>query len=620
MKPRVNLKLSQKGLILVSVPLAFELLLIGLLVWLLQQAEAEIKREMQARTIISRANTSIEKILTIAAGGAVFNMASGKQEPFAYEKSLAEIPRELSQLAYDLRFEEERARSAEACVSLWHKAAADAIQLKRAIADGDQIIAMQRFHRLQRLIIALTGNLHKIVHEEEPQQEKSIRNQAQLRQQVSVLLAVAVPFNIGIAIALAYFFNKGTISRLHTVLDNTMRLGAGQKLNPMLEGTDEIAEVDKVFHSMAYELKKAADKERALLEQAIASENRTRMIIDSMPVGLLILDGRGAIKIVNPATEKMLGFQSSELEHLRISDLLTDLGTQSPDEYTAQLFQKATGHICEKSARRRSGDEFPIQLTITGYESDAASLSGENQNLFLGIMLDLTERQEIMRLKREFVSIVSHELRTPVTSVRAFFSLLKAGAYGSLNDVGVNRLDSVDSNMERLIRLINDLLQAEKLDFSNLELEIADHTVEDVVTRSINEVKELADHNEVVLQARVTDAPIQADRDRLIQVMVNLLSNAIKYSPRGGIVEIATRKNGRFMKVSVSDQGPGIPEEHLEAIFERFHQVSRADSKVKGGTGLGLAIARAIVTGHGGEISVESEKGKGSTFWFTLPL
>lgn len=612
MKLRLNLKLSQKGLILVSVPLAFELLFVVILAMMLYQAEKEIEREAKARSVITRANQAIEKILTTAAGGALLNM-SGSMDSLVYEKHLEEVPAILQGLSDDLKDEPVRAQSAQRVALMWESAAADAKELKHLRFSGDQFALLKKVKRLQRLVAGMTGELHKIVHDERPAQEESIKRQALLRRNVFVLIAVSVLFNIILAIMLAVFFNRSTLRRLDILLDNSVRLGAGKPLNALLDGGDEIAQVDKVFHLMAQELEAAQQKERALLEQAIASENRTRRLIDSMPVGLIVMGSKGNILSANPATESMLGFGLDDLKHLKLSDLLTDLGTQSPGEYIKELIEEASGHICEKTARRKSGDEFPLELTVTEYEAG-------DDRLFLCIMLDLSERQEILRLKREFVSIVSHELRTPVTSVRAFLVLLKTGAYGDLPEPAMKKLEQIERNMERLIRLINDLLQVETYVSGNLELDMVELNLKNVIERSMEEVRPLAVQNEVVLSGHADDLIVRADEDRIIQVVVNFLSNAIKFSPRGGKVSVEARLNGDSLKISVSDEGPGIPARHKAAVFEKFHQVNSSDRKEKGGSGLGLAIARAIVDGHGGKIGLDSEVGSGSTFWFTLPL
>ncbi len=612
MKFANSLTLAQKGLILVSVPLVFELAFVGVLAFLLHEAAQEIKREAHSRKIIEITNSTIEKILVIASGGGMFRMSNGRSSLKSYEETLELIPRELDRLSVELSDNPQKAEFAHQISAIWKEASKEAKELQAAFADQQDLVVAAKVTKVQRLVFALTSRLHEIVKNEQPLQEKSIAAQEALRRQVYYVLAIAVMLNIAIAVALSTFFSRSSARRLNTLLDNSIRLGADKPLNPMLTGTDEIASVDKVFHFVAEELARAKEAERLMLEQAIANEKRIRKIIDSMPVGLLVLKQDGSIQTVNPTSEKIFDYPAEALEKLKISELLTDIGSQSVSQYVSNLFEKATGHIVERIARKRDGNEVPIELTITEYLAE--------ENLSLAIVIDVTERHEIKRLQREFVSIVSHELRTPMSSVMLFLSLAREGIYGELPPQVLAKLEKVDQNMQRLMRLVNDLLNVEKIQSGSIDIELSEHQLSKLIERSVDDVRELASSKDVTIESKLIPLSIQADADRLIQVLVNLLSNAIKYSPKGGTIEVLVDKNEDFCKISIQDMGPGIPPEQLKAVFERFHQVRASDSKEKGGTGLGLSIAKAIVEVHGGEIGVESTVGKGSKFWFKLPM
>lgn len=612
MKFANSLSLAQKGLILVSVPLVFELAFVGVLALLLHEAEQEIRREAHSRRIIEITNSTIEKILVVVSGAGVFKVSGGRSSFQTYEDTLEEIPRELKKLSVELSDNPTKAEVARQIIALWRQASAETKELQAAIADGQQLVVAAKLPRVQRLAIGLATHLHEIVKNEQPLQQKSIEAQEALRRQVYLVLAIAVLLNIGIALALSTFFSRSSAKRLKTLLDNSIRLGADKPLNPLLMGTDEIAQVDQVFHFVAKELARAKEAERLMLEQAIANERRVRTIIDSMPVGLLVLRQDGSIQTVNPTSEKIFGYAAGDLERLKISDLLTDIGNQRVAQYISNLFEKATGHIVERIARKHDGQEVPIELTITDYLKE--------EKLFLAIAIDVTERHEMKRLQREFVSIVSHELRTPMSSVMLFLSLAREGIYGELPPQVNAKLEKVDQNMERLMRLVNDLLNVEKIQSGSIDIALSDHQLSALIERSIDDVRELASSKEVEIESNLVPLPIQADADRLIQVLVNLLSNAIKFSPKGGTIRVVVENKKEQCKVCIHDMGPGIPPQQLKAVFERFHQVNASDSKEKGGTGLGLSIAKAIVEVHGGEIGVESTVGSGSNFWFTLPL
>lgn len=226
---------------------------------------------------------------------------------------------------------------------------------------------------------------------------------------------------------------------------------------------------------------------------------------------------------------------------------------------------------------------------------------------------------EASRKKKEIVAVVSHDLRTPLTSLQGYLSLLQRGAYGELTPTAVDRTEMAEKAVTRLIKLINDLLDLEKLESGKFDFEPRDVQCSAIIQPCINSVSGMAEEKQIALLPSREPLYVHCDPERIEQVLINLLSNALKYSPNGAEIYIRTANEGDFVRWSVIDNGPGIPAEVRQAIFERFQQVSSEDRR-KGGTGLGLAICKAIVEQHGGTIGVDSELGKGSTFWFTLPV
>lgn len=236
------------------------------------------------------------------------------------------------------------------------------------------------------------------------------------------------------------------------------------------------------------------------------------------------------------------------------------------------------------------------------------------------IFNDLRRRRQLERMKSEFVSMVSHELRTPLASIHGSLGLLASGLLGNTTEKGQRMLDIAVSNTDRLMRLINDILDLEKFDYGKVELKRRACNTGELIEEAVAEMRVMAQKHEIDLSFTGSDAQIFADADRMVQCLTNLLSNAIKFSNPGGVVNVSARALGQELRFEVSDQGRGIPANMQESIFERFHQVDASDSRRKGGTGLGLAICRTIVQQHGGKIWVESVVGKGSTFFFTVPL
>ena len=227
--------------------------------------------------------------------------------------------------------------------------------------------------------------------------------------------------------------------------------------------------------------------------------------------------------------------------------------------------------------------------------------------------------KELEETKQQFLAMVSHDLRSPLTSLGLFLEMVSDGTYGQLSESGMKRTAVAERSVTRLIALINDLLDFEKLQSGQFNLEKKSFALAPVVARSLDAVSSLADQSKVKLQSDPIDFEAYADDDRVIQILVNLISNAVKFSPEGGTVTVSATRSDSGVELRVADQGRGIPADFQSTIFEKFKQVKKTDATEKGGTGLGLAICKAIVEAHGGKIGVESEEGKGATFWFSLP-
>lgn len=237
-----------------------------------------------------------------------------------------------------------------------------------------------------------------------------------------------------------------------------------------------------------------------------------------------------------------------------------------------------------------------------------------------GIIHDITDRKAAERLKSEFVSTVSHELRTPLTSIHGSLGLLVSGVAGDVSEQCNALLGVAHKNSERLVRLIDDILDVEKLEAGKMAFSMRRHEVDELLAHALEVNKAYADKFNVKLQCTETvpGAEIMVDVDRFAQVMANLISNAVKFSPEGGDVEISASQKGHYIRFSVKDKGPGIPAEFRDRIFNHFTQADASDTRQKGGTGLGLSISKAIVEKMGGSISLLTDKGIGTTFYFEL--
>lgn len=274
-------------------------------------------------------------------------------------------------------------------------------------------------------------------------------------------------------------------------------------------------------------------------------------------------------------------------------------------------FTNRLHHVMENTRRMVKREELELPMT------------GKDEIAFLDKVLYETAKQlfELEAFKHELISIVSHELRTPLLSICSALELFQSGAMGELSSKARNRLAIAQEEASRLIRLINDLLDIEKMEAGKFNLNICDLKAAELVKDSTAAVAALAESKNISIEpyCRNSNMILHADRDRINQVLINLLSNAIKFSPKNSAIKLVVERIGFDIEFRIIDKGRGIPEHQLDRIFERFFQVQAADAVEHGGSGLGLAIAKAIVDQHGGIIGVQSISGVGSSFWFRLP-
>jgi signal transduction histidine kinase/CheY-like chemotaxis protein len=295
-------------------------------------------------------------------------------------------------------------------------------------------------------------------------------------------------------------------------------------------------------------------------------------------------------------------------------------GESSPDHAWCDCPMRAALLAAKRSASdhdvilRKDGSSFFADYTISPIVAMNGAIAG-------GVVTfrDISERRAVERMKDEFVSIVSHELRTPLTSIRGALGLLAGGRLGEVSPKAARMLDIAVSNTDRLVRLINDILDMERMESGQVTLNRQLCDIDDAMSQAIEAIRPMADKAGVLLECKPWPGVVLADPDRLAQTFANLLSNAIKFSPAGSTVTLSATDVPGFVEFEVADRGRGIPADKLELIFERFQQVDASDSREKGGSGLGLPICRSIVRQHGGEIRAESTPGSGSRFRFTIP-
>ena len=352
-------------------------------------------------------------------------------------------------------------------------------------------------------------------------------------------------------------------------------------------------------------------------EQALrASESELRLITDSVPAIISYADASETLRFCNKALATFVGAQPMDLIGRPLRQLYGEVVYRILQPYARRAL---AGEKVQFQRRQTTPDGGVIEFDVT-YIPRRGEL-GEVEG-FYALLIDITELKRLDRMKSEFVSTVSHELRTPLTSIRGSLGILAGGVAGPLSDKVRGFIDIAKDNCERLIRLINDILDMEKIESGKMTFQLQVLDLPELIERTVGANEGFAAQHHVRLQIILPrrGTQVQADSDRLAQVLTNLISNACKFSPAGSSVDIAVSERGERVRVDVVDRGPGISETFRQRIFQKFSQEDSTDMRQKGGTGLGLSISKAIVEGLGGEIGFDTEVGKGSTFYFYLPL
>lgn len=378
------------------------------------------------------------------------------------------------------------------------------------------------------------------------------------------------------------------------------------------EDREAIAAIEFAASSLGQMLARSHEQGRA---EDLYRQQET--LLNSVADGICGLDRNGLVSFANPAAARLLGALDGSLTGKPVHDVLHGAapasGQCTEDCALRRASDRQSAAAGEDTLFRVDGSSFPAEYALTPIL---------DQGRFSGSVLsfrDISQRSALDRLKDEFISTVSHELRTPLTSIRGALGLLSSGMLGDVNEKATNLLRIALTNSERLVRLINDILDLERIQSGREPLAFRPVQLSEIVRQAIGDMQPVAEAAGVQLIHDSTNAGIDADPDRLLQVLTNLLSNAVKFSPPNSTVSIMIRPGASGVTLSVIDHGRGIPADKLEAVFGRFQQVDASDSRQKGGSGLGLAICRTIVLQHSGRIWAERNPIRGCTLRVFLP-
>ncbi len=592
---RLHLTLFQKAFILVAVPLAFEIFLLGVVGWLLFESEREARQSDHAKAVLAKTSEVVQLLYDIGFAFVAYDAKTNAVSEKRLSETLAGSETELTALQDLVSNEPQHLKLVKQVAS----ELAEALRLlkaqKKAIESGQNLDVMMAFE-MRRSLNGMVSELDGLIKEERLSQEKNPQAANRLKLLLKLALGSGVVTSVLLAFILVTKFHQSTTRRLKVLMDNSVNLGAGKELRNLLDGDDEIAQIDRIFHLTAQELREAQAKERAIVDNAVD-------VICS-------INSVGKFSSVSPAAEKLWGYTTDEMIGRDWREVICESDLERSVEWANKIRKSATNSTLENRVRRKDGSLADMSWSAHWSPTELA--------LFC-VAHDISERLEMERFKQQFIAMISHDLRTPLTAVKSTLELLASGGLGTLTEKAQTKVLRAEDNLRHTIDLINDLLDLEKMESGKMELELKAVELSALLKRCAGAVASLAEKRSISLDMTACVVTVFADERRLSQTVINLLGNAIKFSPEGSKVTVRAENLSGEVRVTIQDQGPGIPAAKQALIFERYYQMSESGQAKQEGTGLGLTISKAIITAHNGRIGVDSEEGKGSTFWFCLP-
>ncbi|WP_318616559.1 cell wall metabolism sensor histidine kinase WalK [Sporosarcina sp. YIM B06819] len=420
--------------------------------------------------------------------------------------------------------------------------------------------------------------------------------------EINEILAVGTAVSLSITIIIGIFIAQTMTRPISDMRRQAQAMAKGNFSRKVhVYGNDELGQLAIAFNHLTNQLQES---------QSTTESERRKLasVLENMTDGVIATDRKGRVSLINDAALVMLKMTRDIVLNRPISSIL---GLEQ--EYAFEDLIQIKDSIALDFSTEQQSYILRANFSITQRETGFV-------NGLIVVLHDNTEQEKIDMERREFVSNVSHELRTPLTTMRSYLEALADGAWKN-EEIAPSFLHVTQTETERMIRLVNDLLKLSRMDSRNYDLNSEWVEFNDFFNSIIDRFEFSKTHEgDFKRLLPSADLFVEIDTDKMTQVIDNIISNALKYSPDGGDIRFGVTMSDHFIKVMVSDDGMGIPQANVKRIFDRFYRADRARSRAMGGTGLGLAIAREMVIAHGGDIWAESEEGKGTTIFFTLPF
>lgn len=595
-----SLKLGHQGALLVVLLLVLELVFVYQYSVLLDQAEIDSRHEERTKEIITMGSDLLQEIYNAGDSLGKFALHHTSDEEQRYNHAVQRIPEIMIWLKNELRNnpeQTERLNRIDENLTM----GMDILNKMKAKADADPnyVIYFVQYVDLQPKLAALVRDMKAFLRTERQKESLLPETMRQQRERTKTVLLIGGTANVVLALFLAVFFVSRLRSRLNIVLDNSRRLKEKRPLQPTMRGADEIATIDVAFHKMVESLK----GEEELLKR---SEQQMRSMIENIPVGLAVLDKHADIEFANSASERILGYDQADLLDKKLSSILSTTTYAKDSDWIGLLPPE---QVVEVSGTRNDGTTVFVELSTSTLNL------GERR---LAMLLDVSERHQMQKMRRAFVAMVSHELRTPLTSVGMFLEMLEMGLVGTQSNKLSAEIARNKTNVAQLILLITDLLDLEKTEADKMPLAPTATIAEDIIDKAIDNVGKQLEEKNIRAHFEGSEIELIVDVEKMTKAMTNLLSGLIRLTPNGGLLEVDVQTAAQgSVDIKVNARDVTIPTAQSQYLFERFQQVEVDGTRHS--LGLSLALCQAIVKRHGGTTGVDhASQSIGTCFFIRL--
>lgn len=595
----LKLKLTQQIVLAIILPLLFEAAFLVTALKNLSDLSNYIEEQEKSAKLMTLITLVFQE--TNLAGGSLmlFKMSKDKRHMLAAQSTANDLMEHTKQLQLEAEKMPNRSQTIDRFLSIINEIRDTSMNITGIAADSFEVSEKRfaaKFMNMNKRI-EIAGK--ELLADQTTRQEALKKAEAEAREKLQQTIAVMTVANILLAACIAVWMTLGFSRKWNVLITNTLNLGLGKPLMKPIGGEDEIGKLDTAFHTIAQELVAAREKERALVD-------RTVQVICS-------LDQSGKISQINPAVRRRFGYEPEQVLGTNVASLI------HPDD--RDLVHESL------SVRRSSGEEVVFECRLLDAEGHykstewTTSWSEKDKTIFC-VVVDITERVAAENLKKDMLAMISHDLRTPISSIKLVLECAGQGVYGSLTDRGVTTMKNAQQSSDYLINMINDLLDVENFEAGGLVLDFESHPVSSIIHIATDMVEPSAQQKKIKLAVETERFNVRADGERINRTLVNLLGNAVKFAPENSTITLSASRSsdGKWAQFAIRDEGPGIPPEKIDLVFEKYRQVGTRSQGEKKGSGLGLAICKALVEAHGGTIGVRNLETKGCEFWLRIPM